>query len=228
MYFKNVFFWDTTVNSFISLYILNITVLFHLAHENELQWERLPFHLWLAPAAYSVLSHILFTFSSNQFSSPKWFWFKISTQNSSAETSYNICFQTSFMSFLSAVRSKMWLLGIPHQHFTIEQEVSRNVSVLLAVNICKIRFRLVRFRHWKRHSFWLWLIFKDYVVLYLSWFSFALCSHTSFCSFPLAQMFPKQESTIFCSKKSYITSLIWFQKEVYNVQNFLSKCELLV
>ena len=47
---------------------------------------------------------------------------------------------------------------------------------------------------------------KDCAVSYLSWVSFALCSHTSFCSFPLAQMFPEQESTTFCSRKSVISS----------------------
>lgn len=35
--FENIFFWDTTVNSSLSLYVLNIIVLFYLAHENGLQ-----------------------------------------------------------------------------------------------------------------------------------------------------------------------------------------------
>lgn len=89
-----------------------------------------------------------------------------------------------------------------------------------AVNICKIRFCLVRFRHWKRHLFWLWLIFRDYVVLCLSWFSFTLRSHANFCSFPLLQVFRKQESTVVCSKKSGITFCVIIQKELLKYLEF--------
>lgn len=38
----------------------------------------------------------------------------------------------------------------PDQHFMIVQKLSRNVAMLPVVNICKIRFQLVRFRYWSK------------------------------------------------------------------------------